>query len=115
MVEATAMVYKVMEEQHKMDSSVPKEPAILKDEMHLNEFALQLCHTHGINIQLSLNARSSYTSHFIGAVGCNTAHNASGETADDACETKTADDDAKDSATRATYSKWPGPTNEKQC
>jgi hypothetical protein len=48
MVEATAMVYKVMEEQHKMDSFVPKELAILKDEMHLNEFALQLCHTHGI-------------------------------------------------------------------
>jgi hypothetical protein len=48
MVEATAMVYKVMEEQHKMDSFVPKEPAILKDEMHLNEFALQLCRTHGI-------------------------------------------------------------------
>jgi hypothetical protein len=45
MVEATAMVYKVMEEQHKMDSIVPKEPAILKDEMCLNEFALQLCHT----------------------------------------------------------------------
>jgi hypothetical protein len=33
MVEATAMVYKVMEEQHKMDSFVPKEPAILKDEI----------------------------------------------------------------------------------
>jgi hypothetical protein len=48
MVEATAMVYKVMEKQHKMDSFVPKEPAILKDEMHLNEFALQLCRTHGI-------------------------------------------------------------------
>jgi hypothetical protein len=32
MVEATAMVYKVMEEQHKMDSFLPKEPAILKDE-----------------------------------------------------------------------------------
>jgi hypothetical protein len=48
MVEATAMVYKVMEEQHNMDSLVPKEPAILKDEMHLNELALQLCHTHGI-------------------------------------------------------------------
>jgi hypothetical protein len=48
MVEATAMVYKVMEEQHNMDSLVPKEPAILKDEMHLNEFALQLCRTHGI-------------------------------------------------------------------
>jgi hypothetical protein len=32
MVEATAMVYKVMEEQHNMDSLVPKEPAILKDE-----------------------------------------------------------------------------------
>jgi hypothetical protein len=31
MVEATAMVYKVMGEQHKMDSFVPKEPAILKD------------------------------------------------------------------------------------
>jgi hypothetical protein len=48
MVEATAMVYKVMEEQHKVDSLVPKEPTILKDEMRLNEFALQLCHTHGI-------------------------------------------------------------------
>jgi hypothetical protein len=48
MVEATAMVCKVMEEQHKMDSFVPKELAILKHEMHLNEFALQLCHTHGI-------------------------------------------------------------------
>jgi hypothetical protein len=48
MVEATAMVYKVMEEQYKMDSFVPKEPAILKDEMRLNEFALQLCCTHGI-------------------------------------------------------------------
>jgi hypothetical protein len=47
MVEATAMVYKVMEEQHKIDSLVPKEPTILKDEMCLNEFALQLCHTHG--------------------------------------------------------------------
>jgi hypothetical protein len=33
MVEATAMVYKVMEEQHNMDSLVPKEPAILKDKM----------------------------------------------------------------------------------
>jgi hypothetical protein len=48
MVEATTMVYKVMEEQHKMDSFVPKKQAILKDEMHLNEFALQLCCTHGI-------------------------------------------------------------------
>jgi hypothetical protein len=48
MVEATAMVYKVLEEQHKMDSFVPKEPAILKDEMRLNEFALQLCCTHGM-------------------------------------------------------------------
>jgi hypothetical protein len=48
MVEATAMVYKVMEEQHKIDSFVPKEPTILKDEMRLNEFALQLCHTYGI-------------------------------------------------------------------
>jgi hypothetical protein len=48
MVEATAMVYKVMEEQHKIDSLVPKEPTILKDEMCLNEFALQLCRTHGI-------------------------------------------------------------------
>jgi hypothetical protein len=28
MVEATAMVYKVMGEQHNMDSFVPKEPAI---------------------------------------------------------------------------------------
>jgi hypothetical protein len=48
MVEATAMVYKVMEEQHKINSVVPKEPVILKDEMCLNEFALQLCRTHGI-------------------------------------------------------------------
>jgi hypothetical protein len=48
MVEATVMVYKVMEEQHKVDSFVPKEPTILKDEMCLNEFALQLCRTHGI-------------------------------------------------------------------
>jgi hypothetical protein len=48
MVEATAMVYKVMEEQHKMDSFLRKELPILKDEMHLNEFTLQLCHTHGI-------------------------------------------------------------------
>jgi hypothetical protein len=48
MVEATALVYKVMEEQHNVDSFVPKEPSILKDEMCLNEFALQLCHTHGI-------------------------------------------------------------------
>jgi hypothetical protein len=31
-----------------MDSSLPKEPAILKDERHLNEFALQLCCAHGI-------------------------------------------------------------------
>jgi hypothetical protein len=30
-----------MEEQRKMDSFVPKEPAILKDELRLNEFALQ--------------------------------------------------------------------------
>jgi hypothetical protein len=37
MVEATAMVYKVMEEQNQMDSFVPKEPKILKHEMHLNE------------------------------------------------------------------------------
>jgi hypothetical protein len=48
MVEATATVYKVMEEQHKINSLVPKEPTILKDEMRLNEFALQLCCTHGI-------------------------------------------------------------------
>jgi hypothetical protein len=48
MVEATAMVCKVMEEQHKIDSFVCKELAILKNEMHLNEFALQLCCTHGI-------------------------------------------------------------------
>jgi hypothetical protein len=53
MVEATAMVYKVMEEQHNMDGFVPKEPAILKDEMHLNEFALQLCHTHGDNFKMN--------------------------------------------------------------
>jgi hypothetical protein len=48
MVEATAMVYKVLEEQHKVDSLVPKEPTVLKDEMCVNEFALQLCCTHGI-------------------------------------------------------------------
>jgi hypothetical protein len=48
MVEATAMVYKVMEELHNMDSFVSKELAILKDEMRLNEFALYLCCTHGI-------------------------------------------------------------------
>jgi hypothetical protein len=48
MVEATAMAYKVLEGQHKMDSFVAKEPAIVKDEMRLNEFALQLCLTHGI-------------------------------------------------------------------
>ncbi len=48
MVEATAIVYKVVEEQYKIDSLVPKEPTILKDEMHLNEFALQFCCTHSI-------------------------------------------------------------------
>jgi hypothetical protein len=48
MVESSAMVYKVMDEQHKMDISLPKEPAILVNERCLNEFALQLCHTHGI-------------------------------------------------------------------
>jgi hypothetical protein len=37
-----------MEEQHKIDSLVPKEWTILKDEMRLNEFALQLSRTHGI-------------------------------------------------------------------
>jgi hypothetical protein len=42
MMEATAMVYKVMDEQHIMDSFLPKEPAILQDERRLNEFALQL-------------------------------------------------------------------------
>jgi hypothetical protein len=31
MVEATAMVYKFMEEQHKLDSSLPKQPLILQD------------------------------------------------------------------------------------
>jgi hypothetical protein len=46
MVEATAMVYKVMEEQHHIASFVPMEPAILKGEMCHNVFALQLCHTH---------------------------------------------------------------------
>jgi hypothetical protein len=45
-VEAAAMVYKVMEEKHKMDSSLLKEPAILEDERHLNEFALQLVMPH---------------------------------------------------------------------
>jgi hypothetical protein len=40
MVEATTMIYKVMEEQHKIDSfgcSCAKELTTLKDEMHLNE------------------------------------------------------------------------------
>ena len=31
MVEATTMVYKFMEEQHKLDSSLPKQPLILQD------------------------------------------------------------------------------------
>jgi hypothetical protein len=57
MVEATAMVYKVMEEHHKIDSLVPKEPTILKDEMCLNEFALQLCCTHGIPGKRDTNGR----------------------------------------------------------
>jgi hypothetical protein len=37
-----------MEEQHKIDSFVPRELTILKDGMCLNEFALQLCRTHVI-------------------------------------------------------------------
>ena len=31
MVEATVMVYRFMEEQHKLDSSLPKQPLILQD------------------------------------------------------------------------------------
>jgi hypothetical protein len=49
MVEATAMFYKDMEEQHKIDCSLPEEPAIPKDEWYFNEFALQLCCAHGIS------------------------------------------------------------------
>jgi hypothetical protein len=48
MVEATAKVYKFMEEQHKLDSSLPKQPLILQDVKRLNEFALALCHRFGI-------------------------------------------------------------------
>jgi hypothetical protein len=43
MVEATVMVYKSMEEQHKLDSSLPKQPSILQDGKRLDEFALTLC------------------------------------------------------------------------
>jgi hypothetical protein len=42
------MVYKFMEEQHKLDSSLPKQPLILQDMKWLNEFALALCHRFGI-------------------------------------------------------------------
>jgi hypothetical protein len=44
----TAIVYKFMEEQHKLDSSLPKQPLILQDVKRLNEFALALCHRFGI-------------------------------------------------------------------
>jgi hypothetical protein len=43
MVEATAMVYKFMEEQHKLDSSLPKQPSIMQDIKRLDEFAFALC------------------------------------------------------------------------
>jgi hypothetical protein len=49
MVEATVMVYKFMEEQHKVDSSLPKQPSIVQD-MRLDEFALALCHRFGIPV-----------------------------------------------------------------
>jgi hypothetical protein len=39
-VEVTVMVYRFMEEQHKLDSSLPKQPLILQDMKRLNEFAL---------------------------------------------------------------------------
>jgi hypothetical protein len=42
MVEATVMVYKFMEEQHKLDSSLPKQPSIMQDIKSLDEFALAL-------------------------------------------------------------------------
>jgi hypothetical protein len=48
MVEVTAMVYKFMEEKHKLDSSLPKQPSILQDVKRLNEFAWALCHRFGI-------------------------------------------------------------------
>jgi hypothetical protein len=48
MVEATAMVYKIMEEQHKLDSSLPKQPSIMQDVKRLDEFALALCRRFGI-------------------------------------------------------------------
>ena len=43
MVEATAMVYKVMEAEYKADPNLPKNPAILQDKIRLHEFALALC------------------------------------------------------------------------
>jgi hypothetical protein len=48
MVEVTVMVYRFMEEQHKLDSSLPKQPSILQDMKRLNEFALALCCRFGI-------------------------------------------------------------------
>jgi hypothetical protein len=42
MVEATAMVYKFMQEQHKLDSSFPKQPSIMQDVKRLDELALAL-------------------------------------------------------------------------
>jgi hypothetical protein len=39
MVEGTEMVYKFMEEQHKLDSSIPKQPLILQDVERLNEYS----------------------------------------------------------------------------
>jgi hypothetical protein len=48
MVEATVMVYRFMEEQHKLDSFLPKQPLILQDVKRLNEFALAICHRFSI-------------------------------------------------------------------
>jgi hypothetical protein len=51
MVEVTVMVYRFIQEQHKLDSSLPKqhqEPLILQDVKRHNEFALALCRRFGI-------------------------------------------------------------------
>jgi hypothetical protein len=39
MVEATAIVYKFMGEQHKLDSSLPKQPSIIQDVKRLDELS----------------------------------------------------------------------------
>jgi hypothetical protein len=48
MVEVTAMIYKFMEKQQKLDSSLPKQPSIVQDVKRLDELALDLCHRFGI-------------------------------------------------------------------